>query len=108
MSNNLIVGDDGSNALTGTGGADLIYGFNPDGPQGQVTSIAATRVATGLNGPVFAGSPPGDADHLFIVEQTGAIKILDLNTGQVSASPFIDLASQISTDGEEGLLGLAF
>ena len=108
MPNNLIHGNDGRNTLSGTGGADLIYGFDPNGPQGQVTSIAATRVATGLNGPLFAGPRRGDADHLFIVEQTGAIKILDLNTGQVLPYPFLDLSSQISTGGEEGVLGLAF
>lgn len=101
-------GNDGSNTLNGTGAADLIYGFDPNGPQGSVTSIDATRVATGLNGPVFAGSPPGDADRLFIVEQSGAIKILDLNSGQVLSSPFINLASQISDNGESGLLGLTF
>ena len=43
---NLIVGDDGANVLRGTTGRDLIYGFDPEGPQGEVTSIAATRVAS--------------------------------------------------------------
>ena len=32
---NLIVGNDGANALRGTTGRDVIYGFNPDGPQGK-------------------------------------------------------------------------
>jgi len=109
MSNNLIVGTDGSDTRVGTGGADLIYGFDPiNGLQSQVTSITATQVAGGLDQPLFAGSPRGDADHLFIVEKTGDIKTLDLNTGQVLGSPFIDLSSQISTAGEEGVLGLAF
>ena len=39
MAVNLIVGDDGSNTLQGTAGPDLIYGFNPNGPQGNVTWI---------------------------------------------------------------------
>ena len=34
-----IVGDDGSNTLEGTAGADLIYGFDPGGPQAQVSAI---------------------------------------------------------------------
>ena len=105
---NLIVGNDGSNSLQGTAGADVIYGYNPDGPQSDASTITATRVASGLNQPVFTGAPAGDPGRLFIVEKTGLIKVLDLNTGQVLATPFLDVSSQILTDGERGLLGLAF
>jgi hypothetical protein len=38
----LIVGNDNANTLSGTGGDDVIYGFNPNGPQKTVTSIDAT------------------------------------------------------------------
>jgi Ca2+-binding RTX toxin-like protein len=105
---NLIVGNDGSNTLQGTTGTDVIYGYDPNGPQGQPSSILATRVATGLNQPLFAAAPPGDTGRLFLVEKTGQIKILDLVTGQVLATPFLDVSGQILTDGERGLLGLAF
>jgi Ca2+-binding RTX toxin-like protein len=105
---NPIVGNDGSNTLPGTGGADVIYGYDPNGPQSQASSILATRVATGLSQPLFATAPPGDTGRLFLVEKTGQIKILDLATGQVLATPFLDVSSQILTDGERGLLGLAF
>jgi glucose/arabinose dehydrogenase len=105
---NLIVGNDGSNSLQGTAGADLIYGFDPNGPQSQASAIMAARVATGFSQPLFAGAPPGDFSRLFIVEKTGQIKILDLATGGVLATPFLNVSSQISSDGERGLLGLAF
>jgi Ca2+-binding RTX toxin-like protein len=108
MSANLIVGNDGSNTLQGTAGKDVIYGFNPDGPQSQVNSIAATRVASGLSQPLFATAAPGDPGRLFIVEKTGLIKILDLATQQVQSTPFLNVASAISASGEQGLLGLAF
>jgi glucose/arabinose dehydrogenase len=101
-------GSDGSNTLQGTAGADVIYGYDPNGPQSQASSIAATRVATGFDHPLFAGAPPGDTSRMFIVEKTGRIKILDLNTGQVLATPFLDVSGQILIDGERGLLGLAF
>ena len=104
----LIVGNDGANTLQGTSGNDLIYGFDPNGPQADVNSIPATRVASGLMVPVFAGAPEGDPDRLFIVEETGTIKILDLATGQVAATPFLDVSSQVAAVGEQGLLGLAF
>jgi Ca2+-binding RTX toxin-like protein len=105
---NPIVGNDGSDTLQGTTGADVIYGYDPNGPQSQATSILATRVATGLSQPLFATAPPSDTGRLFLVEKTGQIKILDLATGQVLATPFLDVSSQILTDGERGLLGLAF
>src|SRR4051794_6870740 len=105
---NLIVGNDGTNSLQGTAGADLIYGFDPNGPQSQATAVVATRVASGLSQPLFATAPPGDTGRLFLVEKTGQIKILDLTTGQVAATPFLDVSGQISVDGERGLLGLAF
>jgi hypothetical protein len=54
---NLVVGDDGSNFLQGSAGNDIVYGFNPNGPQSQINSITATRVATGLSQPLFATAP---------------------------------------------------
>ena len=71
-------------------------------------AIDATRVATGLSQPVFAGAPPGDTSRLFIVERTGLVRILDLATNTILPTPFLDLRSQITTVGEGGLLGLAF
>src|SRR5262245_28726982 len=105
---NLIVGNDGANSLQGTAGIDVIYGYDPNGPQSQAGSILATRVASGLSQPLFATAPLGDTSRLFLVEKTGQIKILDLATGQVLATPFLDVSSQILTVGERGLLGLAF
>jgi len=105
---NEIVGDDGANVLTGGAGADLIYGFDPDGPQADVSAIAATRVAAGLNQPLYAAAAPGDFAHLYIVEKGGLIRVLDLTTNTVAATPFLDLTQEVSTDGERGLLGFAF
>ena len=49
---------------------------------------------------------PGDTSRLFIVEKGGTIKILDLNSGQVLATPFLTVP--VDTASERGLLGLAF
>ena len=89
-------------------GPDLIPGYDPNGPNGLSGVIMATRVATFFTQPVFAGAPPGDPSRLFIVERGGAIKIINLDSGQVLPTPFLDVSSQILTDGERGLLGLAF
>lgn len=108
MPTNIITGNDGSNTLLGTSAGDLIYGFDPNGPQSQVDTITATRVASGLAQTVFATAPPDDPSRLFVVERAGQIKILDLTTGDVEAQPFLDVRSLVSTAGEQGLLGLAF
>src|ERR1043165_1036514 len=84
----LVVGDDGADVRTGGAGDDLIYGWNPNGPQGAVTSIAATRVATGLSAPDAVVSAPGDPGRLFIAQRDGKVIALDLVTGQLST--FLD------------------
>jgi glucose/arabinose dehydrogenase len=63
-------------------------------------------VVTGLSSPLYLTAPPGDAARLFIVEQTGAIRIV--KDGNLLPAPFLDLSSRISAGGERGLLGLAF
>src|SRR4051794_7161874 len=93
---NLITGDANSNSLTGGAGDDVIYGFDPDGPQHDVSTISATRVAFGLVQPLFATSPPGDLNRLFLEEKTGQIKILDLTTGHMLPAPFLNVSSEIN------------
>ncbi|NNM01765.1 MAG: glucose dehydrogenase [Gammaproteobacteria bacterium] len=61
-------------------------------------------ITSGLNGPVYVTSPPGD-DRLFVVEQGGSIKVFE-NDG-TTLGTFLTL-SGISSGGERGLLGLAF
>ena len=103
-------GRDGGDSLFGGDGDDVVYGHSVADTQAGANAITAVRVAAGLANPVFAASPPGDPDRLFIVEQhTGQIRILDLASGQLNATPFLDLPdSSLSAGGEQGLLGLAF
>jgi glucose/arabinose dehydrogenase len=72
------------------------------------TPLASVRVASGLSRPVFVTAPPQDYHRVFIVEQqTGIIKILNLDTGVINATPFLDIDG-LATGNEQGLLGLAF
>ena len=69
---------------------------------------STVRVATGVSRPVFVTAPAGDTNRLFIAEQhTGRIDIMDLSTGSISPTAFLDLTS-LATGSEQGLLGLAF
>jgi hypothetical protein len=72
--------------------------------------IRAERIATGLDAPLFGASAPGDPDRLFVLEKnTGRVVILDLDTNQLSAQAFFDVPdSELTSNGERGLLGLAF
>jgi autotransporter-associated beta strand protein len=77
------------------------------------TALELTRVATGLSSPLYATSAPGDPQRLYVVEKTGAIKIVNLITGSVAATPFMSetvtaAGIGLTTDSERGLLGLAF
>src|SRR5436189_1471370 len=72
-----------------------------------VQGLDAIRVASGLSSPIFTTAPPGDSNRLFIVQQNGVIRILNLNTGVLNATPFLTI-SGLQAGGEQGLLGLAF
>ena len=54
--------------------------------------------------PIHVASPPGDASRLFVVERGGAVRLV--KDGVMQATPF--LTASVSTDGERGLLALAF
>ncbi|MGQ0628299.1 MAG: PQQ-dependent sugar dehydrogenase [Phycisphaerales bacterium] len=89
---------------------------------GSATSVVAQSLqsaqvgGTTFNFPVGAAQPPGDSNRLFVIEKTGAIRIIDLASNTVLPTPFIDvginglnLSTNANTVGDErGLLGLAF
>ena len=64
-------------------------------------------MASGLLNPVFATFAPGDSNHLFVVQKGGVIKVLDLTTNTVLATPFLAIPDTDQAN-EGGLLGLAF
>jgi glucose/arabinose dehydrogenase len=89
-------------------GCVILLGLAGFGLAQAATQIKSQRVAAGLSAPLFVCAPPGDSKRLFIVEQnTGQIRILDLSSGQINATPFLRVTG-ITSGGERGLLGLAF
>ena len=63
-------------------------------------------IASGFIRPVQVTHAGDGTPRLFVVEQTGAIKIVQ--DGRVLAIPFLDIPGLITCCGERGLLGLAF
>ena len=70
--------------------------------------LDAMRVAGGFTAPVFVTAPPGDTSRLFVLQQTGEIRIINLPSRTVNPTPYLDVSSEIVYGGEQGLLGLAF
>ena len=68
-------------------------------------TIELEDFADGFSSPL-ALKNAGD-ERLFVVEQGGVIKIVDVN-GLVNSTPFLDIQSIVNAGGERGLLGLAF
>jgi len=76
------------------------------GAGGAAPSVTLIRVAGTFDQPVYVTAPRGDTSRLFVVEKTGRIRIL--KGGALLARPFLDLSGVIASDGERGLLSMAF
>lgn len=75
-------------------------------PAGIAAKLQLTKVARGLRRPVLVTHAPGDRARLYVVEQLGAIRVIE--RGVVRKQRFLNLVGKVSTGNEQGLLGLAF
>jgi glucose/arabinose dehydrogenase len=79
-------------------------GATPSFEPGRV-EVRLREVASGLSMPLGIVAAGDGSGRIFIVEQTGAIRVL--SGGEVSSEPFLDISDRIVSGGEQGLLGLA-
>jgi glucose/arabinose dehydrogenase len=72
--------------------------------------IKVSSVLSGYSRPVLVTSHPGAGRRIYIVEQTGRIKIATYEGGRwKKVGTFLDIRDLVRTSGsEQGLLGLAF
>ena len=70
-------------------------------------SIQLVPFATGLSSPVFVTADDTGSGVLYAVEQGGTVRAIAPD-GTVSTTPFLDIRDRVQSDGEQGLLGLAF
>ncbi len=68
--------------------------------------IALDLVADKLSRPIGVYHAGDGSDRLFVVEQSGRIRVL--KQGTLSKKYFLDIRNRVSAGGEKGLLGLAF
>ncbi|WP_082591481.1 sorbosone dehydrogenase family protein [Duganella sp. Root198D2] len=93
-------------ACGGGGGGDSPPPVTQPEPPKPAFALAVKEVASGLSTPLLLTAPAGDTRR-FIVERPGRIRIL-ASDGSLRATPFLDLTGLLSTDGEGGLLSMAF
>jgi glucose/arabinose dehydrogenase len=60
-----------------------------------------------FSAPIDVVAPPGDTSRLFVVERGGTVRVI--RDGATLGTPFLEIPpSELSTDGERGLLAMAF
>ncbi|MEJ6573132.1 MAG: PQQ-dependent sugar dehydrogenase [Akkermansiaceae bacterium] len=76
-------------------------------PLNLSAKVGTTELATGFKKAVWAESPIGVKDYLWVVEKEGTIRILNRKNGK--KSDFLDIKDLIKIKmNEQGLLGFAF
>lgn len=66
--------------------------------------LGLTKIATGLSKPLLVTNAGDGSDRLFVVEQTGRIRII--KAGKMLAVPFLDLSASVSARGTAPILAL--
>ena len=90
-------GGSGSSTTTTSGSTAEV----PSQPSGKVTLQKIGE----FDQPDYVAQPPG-SDDLYVVERPGRIRIV--RDGQTLPEPALDIADQVSAEGEQGLLSVAF
>lgn len=81
-------------------------GIQHTSPIPSLNAISLQLVASGLTAPLDLEQPNDGSGRLFVVEQGGAIKILQ--NGSLLPQPFLNIGNKVIFQGEMGLLGLTF
>ncbi|MCG0283667.1 sorbosone dehydrogenase family protein [Streptomyces sp. PSAA01] len=74
----------------------------PAAPRQAAAKVALKKVATAQNPTAGAAGPGGT---VWIAERPGTVRVLD---DQGLGEPVLDISDETTTDGERGLLGIAF
>ena len=79
----------------------------PPPPSGNPPAVTLTTVVSGLDTPVDLQTPDDGSGRMFVVEQSGIIRIIANNA--LVTTPFLDISSKVTFNHSEmGLLGVAF
>ena len=73
--------------------------------QFEAARVRLAKVAT-LEQPVAMAVRPGDDNALYVAEQVGRVQVI--RGGRPDPTPVVDISGEVTSGGEQGLLGLAF
>ncbi len=79
-------------------------------PGAAASGVSVSTILTGYSRPVLVTAPRGSNRHIYIVEQTGRIKVATWTGSRWrKVGTFLDVRDRVKYNGaEQGLLGLAF
>ncbi|HEX7587453.1 MAG TPA: PQQ-dependent sugar dehydrogenase, partial [Anaerolineae bacterium] len=69
-------------------------------------TITPVQVLNGLSQPTYLTNAGDGSGRIFVVEQSGRIRII--KSGVLQPTPFLDITSRVRSGGEQGLLSVAF
>jgi glucose/arabinose dehydrogenase len=69
--------------------------------------VGKEMVADGLDQPMYVTTAPDVSGQVYVVEREGTVRVVELD-GDVLDPPFLDISGETTTDGERGLLSIAF
>ena len=87
------------------GALALLVGAASGGARTSTRYGVFRPIVAGFVAPTYVTSAPGDAATLFVVEQAGRIRTV--RGGRITGT-FLDIRDRVSSDGERGLLSMAF
>lgn len=96
----------GGESSESPGGAGATNDGASAGTTDGVPNMQLTRLANDVSEGLYVAQPPGEDRALYVVEQGGRIRIL--GDDGFAPVPFLDIEDRTLSDGERGLLGLAF
>lgn len=82
----------------------------PPPPGGLATDVQRVFDQISFSSPVALMQAPRDNSRWFAVEQSGIIRVFDndQNVVQANVDVFVDISGRVTSEGERGLLGMAF
>jgi glucose/arabinose dehydrogenase len=83
----------------------LVLALLGTGASGRAPTLALRSVGT-FDSPTYVTHAPGTAGFLYVVEQTGRVRVVD--HGTVRSRAFLNISNRISCCGERGFLSIAF
>jgi glucose/arabinose dehydrogenase len=78
----------------------------PPPPPVDTSDVAKLTKVGSFDRPVLVTAPPDDTGRIFVVEQTGSLRVV--RDGVPGPVPFLDIREKVKGGSEPGLLALAF